>query len=60
MHHLCITGLPPEIHDEVNQPDIKFLFDKIMEVSIREYIWHYGDNNDGVTARGRLFKPCPL
>ena len=24
--------------------------------TLRENIWHYGDNNDGVTARGRLFK----
>ena len=27
-----MTGFPPEIHEEVNEPDIKFLFDKTMEV----------------------------
>ena len=32
-----MTGFPPEIHEEVNEPDIKFLFDKTMEVSKFHY-----------------------
>ena len=27
---------------------------------IRGYIWHYGDNNDGVTTTGHIFNPRPI
>ena len=28
----CVTGLPAEVYDEIEQPDIKLLFKKTMEV----------------------------
>ena len=33
----------------------------VLEQHAREYIWHYGDNNNEITARGHLYlKPHPL
>ena len=29
---ICVTGLPAEVHDDIEQPDIKLLFKKTMEV----------------------------
>ena len=33
------SGFPAEIYDEVNQPDIKLLFDKTMAVRILSSFW---------------------
>ena len=50
-----ITGMDNNVDDEDLKEEIMRCFSNapttIQAIAVREYVWHYGDNNDRVTAR---------